>query len=212
LAAKEHHVKRLLHLSALTNNKKSRYAETKLRAQKEVLSIFPQATIVRPSLIYGREGKFINVYARVVTKSLFVPLLWGGHTRTQPLYVEDVALFLYVVLGADSSKVCGKILNIVGPKQYEMLEILNFVLHTLNKKRVIIPLPGWAGYALGYLCDTFGIKFMTSDLVTLMKENFLLSEGEVNAMPDFGVKAKYVEEVVPPYLAQVMKTYGKKVD
>lgn len=200
LAAKEYEVKRLIHLSALTNNVSSKYGETKLRAQEKVLSIFPKATIVRPSLVYGREGKFINLYANIVKKSLLVPLLYGGHTKTQPLYVEDVALFLYVVLESDESKVTGKILNIVGPKQYEMLDILNFVLRVLKKKRLVIPLPGWAGYLLGFICEKLGLKFMSRDLVTLMKEDFLLRPGETNAMPDFNVQPRVVEQVVPTYL------------
>lgn len=200
LAAKEYQVKRLLHVSVLTNNIKSRYGETKLRAQEKVLSIFPTATIIRPCLVYGREGKFINIYANMIRKSYFVPVLWGGRTRTQPLYVEDVALFLYAVLEADGPKVWGKILNIVGPKQYAMSDIVNFLLLFSNKKRVVFPLPGWAGYIMGYVCEKFGIKFMTRDLVLLMKENFLLRDDETNAMPDFGIQPRAVEEAVPTYL------------
>lgn len=199
-AAKELGANRLLHLSVLTNNTNSRYGETKLRAQKEVLSIFPKATVVRPSLVYGREGKFVNLYAKVVKKALFVPLLWGGQTKTQALYVEDVGLFLAKALQGDDEMVLGKVLNIAGPKVYRMLDILNFVMQHLQKKRVIIPLPGWAGYTLGYICEKFGIKFMSRDLVRLMKEDFILREGEHNSMPDFGVKPVLIEEIVPTYL------------
>jgi hypothetical protein len=81
-----------------------------------------------------------------------------------------------------------------------MIDILHFVMRYLKKKRLIIPLPGWAAYIYGYICEKLGIKLITRDLVTLMKEDFILRDGEVNAMLDFDVNPRFVEEVVPTYL------------
>ena len=112
-AAAKEGVPTLLHMSALGADKRShsRYASSKARGEAAVLKYFPKATLFRPSIIFGPGDAFFNRFASMARLSPFLPLIGGGKTKMQPIYVGDVANCFVEALRSDS--VQGKYLSSV---------------------------------------------------------------------------------------------------
>jgi NADH dehydrogenase len=121
--AKQSGAKKLIHFSALgiDSNSSSLYARSKIAGEKAVLSAFPEVTIVKPSLIFGEEDKFFNLFARLVSFLPVLPLVRGGKTLFQPIYVLDVARFVSASIFADNMQ--GKIYELGGDKIYSFMQI-----------------------------------------------------------------------------------------
>lgn len=199
-AAKEAGVKQFIHVSALGVDKssQSKYARTKLTGEKAVRAAFPEATLIRPSIIFGPEDNFFNMFARMASFSPFLPLIGGGKTKFQPVYVADVAKAVAaVVANPDFS---GKALELGGPKTYSFKELMELLLHTLRKKRCLLPVP----FAFASL-KAFFLEFMphpplTRDQVQLLKIDNVVNP-QALGFKELGIKPTAVESVLPGYLA-----------
>src|SRR5262249_26886954 len=132
---------RLIHISALgaDENSPSLYARTKAAGEKAVLAAMPSAMIVRPSILFGPEDDFFNRFAGMARLSPFLPLVGGGLTRFQPVFVGDVAAAIADMV--DGKGKSGLTYEFGGPEVKTFKELMEYVLATTERKRLLIPIP-----------------------------------------------------------------------
>jgi uncharacterized protein YbjT (DUF2867 family) len=197
LIAKRNKIATLIHISALGVDRAitSEYAKTKLQGESEVLNIFPQAIIIRPSVIFGTEDNFYNQFARMAKYSLFLPLIGGGNTKFQPVYVGDVALAILTVLETSTTG----IYELAGSKIYTFKEILCYILKTINKKRMLLPISFKIAKVIGLMAQCLPRPLITRDQVELLQyDNVML--GNHPGLLALGIMPTSIEEIVPTYL------------
>jgi NADH dehydrogenase len=203
------HGARMIHISAIgaDENSTSDYARSKALGEKAVKAATPDATILRPSIIFGPEDDFFNRFASLARFAPALPLIGGGHTRFQPVFAGDVAEA--VVAAVEGKAKPGKTYELGGPQIFTMKDILEFVLKTIERKRVLVPLP----FGLAKLKASF-LQFLpkpplTPDQVELLKTDNVVSasaEHDGRTLSGLGLSANSVEAIVPTYLWRFRKT------
>ncbi len=202
--ASEKGVKSLVHLSALgaDENSPSNYARTKALGEKAVLRHFPQAMILRPSVIFGPEDHFFNRFADMAKFGPVLPIV-GGKTRFQPVFVDDVAAA--AEMGAEG-KASG-IYELGGPEVDTLRNIIAKMLKMINRRRLILNLPFWMGSVIGFVFDMaqavsmglFTNTILTRDQVRLLRHDVVVGEG-ARTLQDIGITPAAFEAIVPEYL------------
>ena len=143
-AAREAGASRLVHISALGADPAapSRYARTKADGEARVRKSFPDATVLRPSVVFGPEDQFFNRFAELARWLPVLPLLGRPDgARFQPVYVGDVAdAALAALLRGDAR---GRTYELGGPQIMTLRRVLELVLEETGRRRWIVPLPGW---------------------------------------------------------------------
>ncbi len=200
IAAKTAGVKRFIHISALGVNREvgSVYARSKLLGERAVLSAFPEATILRPSVMFGAEDNFINKFARMAVFSPILPLVGGGKTQFQPVYVADVARAIESCLLKEESK--GQIYELGGAHIYKLKEIIQYILHVTGKKRFLLSLPFGIASFIGKVMEICPAPALTSDQVKLLKCNNIVNRDE-KGFAHLGITPTLFETIVPEYLS-----------
>ena len=132
---------RMVHVSAIgaDENSPSHYARSKAAGEKAVLSAVPSATIFRPSIVFGPEDDFTNRFAGLAQMSPALPLIGGGLTRLQPVYVGDVATA--IADAVDGSTKAGATYELGGPEVLTMREIMELILKIIERDRMLVSLP-----------------------------------------------------------------------
>lgn len=202
-AAAQAGVDKFVHVSALGADagSKSVYARTKAAGEAGVRAAFPGATIFRPSIVIGPEDGFFNRFARMTDWSPALPLIGGGHTRFQPVYVGDLADGIVAAL--DTPAAAGKIFEAVGPRAYSFQELMVYLLDQIGKHRGLIPLPFALAEIQGAILEKLPIKLLTRDQVELLKtDNVGTGAPGLEAL---GVKPHAMEAVAPTWLAAYRK-------
>jgi uncharacterized protein YbjT (DUF2867 family) len=203
-AARVAGVERFIQISALGVDKAfgSEYARTKLQGEKAVASAFPGATILRPSIIFGAEDNFFNQFAALP----ILPLIGGGKTRFQPVYVDDVAKAVVACLRNPAT--AGQVYELGSNSVYSFRALLDFVQKTLQLKKPVIRLSFGLTtiVALGaeiafHLIPIIRKPFLTRDQVKLLKYDNVISPG-AKTLADLGVTPQPLEIIVPRYLAR----------
>lgn len=216
--AAEAGVPRLVHVSAIGADPeaKSLYARSKGRGEAAVRAAFPQATVLRPSIVFGPEDEFFNRFAAMAAMSPLValPLFGGGATRFQLVYVDDVADAICEALVRPDA--AGRTYELGGPKIYTFKELMQLMLKTIGRKRLLLPVPfafapliGLAGEMVGIL--PFFAPPITRDQIRLLKkDNVVGASGEegVGVIADLGVSPATVEAILPSYMTPYRK-YGQ---
>jgi uncharacterized protein YbjT (DUF2867 family) len=166
----------LVHISAIGADEQSpsHYARAKAAGEKAVLGVLPSATIVRPSLIFGPEDQFTNRFAALARISPALPLIGGGLTRVQPVYVGDVATA--IADAADGKTRPGAIYELGGPEVLTMRAIMEFILEITNRRRALVSLPfGLARFMAQFLRFAPGALKLTPDQVELLRADNVVS-------------------------------------
>lgn len=203
--AKAAGVSRFIQMSALGVDKarSADYARSKLLGEKAVLTAFPEATILRPSVIFGPEDNFYNQFAAMAALSPALPLIGGGVTRFQPVYVGDVANAIRVCLTRPDAQ--GQIYELGGPNVYTFREILRYILDVTGKKRLLLPVPMGVASFLGMCGEALPRPPLTRDQVRLLKSDNTVSAG-ARTFASLGITPTAVEMVVPDYLERFSRT------
>jgi uncharacterized protein YbjT (DUF2867 family) len=191
-------VRALVHVSAIGADLESdsSYAETKAQGEQAVRAAFPDAAILRPSIIFGPEDGFFNKFAGMARFSPVLPLVGGGHTRFQPVFVGDVAQAIVTALG-DSAR--GRTYELGGPGVYSFKELLQLILREIGRKRALVPLPfGLASFQAAFLQMLPG-PILTMDQVRLLKKDNVVAPTAAG-LADLGITPTSVEAVIPSYL------------
>ena len=132
--------KKFIQISALGVNKykNSLYSKSKFNADQYIQKNLEKFSIVRPSLIFGSEDNFFNKFAKMSLISPFLPLIMGGKTKFQPVYVEDVCKGIMEIL---KKNIKNKIFEFGGPNIFSFKELLQILLKILNRKKVLVYIP-----------------------------------------------------------------------
>ncbi|HXC55094.1 MAG TPA: complex I NDUFA9 subunit family protein [Rhizomicrobium sp.] len=188
----------LVHMSAVGADPESasKYAASKGEGEARVRDAFPGATILRPSLVFGPEDQFFNRFAALARILPALPLIGGGHTKFQPVFVGDVAAA--VVRLVQDPALGGKVYELGGPTVYSFKELMQIVLRETGRKRLLLPVP----FALATLKAMF-LQFaprplLTPDHVTLLKSDNVVTGPDTLA--SLGIVPTSVEAEVPSYL------------
>jgi uncharacterized protein YbjT (DUF2867 family) len=195
---------RMVHVSAIgaDENSTSAYARSKAAGEKAVLAAVPSATILRPSVVFGPEDQFTNRFAALARMSPALPLIGGGMTKMQPVYVGDVANA--VAQAADGLTKSGATYELGGPEVLTMREIMEIILAITERNRMLIPLPfGLARLKAFFLQFAPGMLKLTPDQVELLKSDNVVSDAAKAAgltLEGLGITPDSMEAIAPQYL------------
>ncbi|AGG72910.1 complex I NDUFA9 subunit family protein [Sinorhizobium meliloti] len=197
----------LTHISAIgaDANSESSYARTKGRAEAAILETLPAAVILRPSIIFGPEDGFFNKFAEMARFSPVLPLIGGGNTRFQPVYVTDVAEA--VARSVDGTLTGGTIYELGGPQVLSFRECLDIMLKTIDRKRSFVSLPFGIASLMGSVASLvpFITPPLTADQVVLLKLDNVVSakaEAEGRTLAGIGIEPTMLESILPTYLVR----------
>jgi uncharacterized protein YbjT (DUF2867 family) len=194
---------RIVHVSAIGADERSssQYARAKAAGEKAVLAVAPSATIMRPSLLFGPEDQFTNRFAALARMSPVLPLIGGGETRIQPAFVGDVAS---AIADAVDGKTKAGTYELGGPEVMSMREIMQFILTTIDRKRMLVSLPfGLAKFKALFLQFAPGALKLTPDQVEMLKSDNVVSDAARVAgltLEGLGIAPDSMEAVCPQYL------------
>ncbi|HPI62765.1 MAG TPA: complex I NDUFA9 subunit family protein [Alphaproteobacteria bacterium] len=201
-AVREYGAQRFIHVSALGASAQSAslYARTKAEGEIQVRQIFPQTTIVRPSVIFGPEDQFLNRFARIAQRSLFLPLI-QGHTKFQPVFVQDVAQAIIQCLADKGTQ--GKTYELGGPNIYEFHQLLRYVLQVTHRQRWLLRIPSMLAKIVAWPAEFLPNPPLTRDQVRLLKYDNVV-QAQALSFKDLGMQPAALELVAPEYLQLYM--------
>ena len=211
-------IARLVQVSAIGADRESKslYARSKAEGEAAVLAAVPGAVILRPSIVFGPEDGFFNRFASLARVLPLLPLIGGGETKFQPVFVGDVAEA--VARGVDGAVAGGRVYELGGPEVKSFRELLTYICEVTGRKRLLLPLPFPLAriqarvlelvdmLTLGLLPDA--VK-LTRDQVTLLESDNVVSAAAVaegRSFEGLGITPVSVEAIVPSYLWRFRKT------
>jgi uncharacterized protein YbjT (DUF2867 family) len=208
-AAKAAGVQRFVHVSSLSCevDAEARYAQTKAKGEDAARAGFEDTIILRPSVIFGPDDDFFNRFAALARISPVLPLIGGGHTKFQPVFVGDVAEVL--ARGAEGNLEPGMVYDLGGKEVMTLREIFEFVLKTTNRKRLLIQTPFALAKVQARFLGLLPNPPLTRDQVALMRRDNVVSEQaktEGRTLEGLGITPATVEAVVPSYLWRFRKS------
>jgi len=215
LAAAAHNA-RMVHVSAIGADEDSSaaYARAKRRGEELVLAATPEATIFRPSILFGPNDDFFNRFAGIARLSPFLPLVGGGHTRFQPVFAGDVAQA--IAKAVDGATRPGAIYELGGPDVYTFRELMEFTLATIERRRLLLPLPfGVAKLqaAVFELVSRLPLRILSKPLLTRDQVELLRYDNVVSeiarrdglTLEGLGITPQSIAAIVPTYLWRFRK-------
>lgn len=203
--ATEAGVVRAVHVSAIGADlgSPSRYARTKAEGETAFRRAYPEATIIRPSIVFGPEDDFFNKFADMARFAPALPLIGGGKTRFQPIHVDDVADAVVKSLTWEGAR--GRIFEVGGPQILTFRECLEMMLRHIHRKRALVPLPFMLAHMIAFFASLspFGAPLLTNDQVRLLRRDNVVGESgdaTVGRIEDFGIKPVAADVILPTYL------------
>jgi len=171
-----------------------------LESEANVGEVFPDAVILRPSIVFGQEDDFFNRFAAMATMSPVLPLV-GAETRMQPVFVGDVGR---AIAEAVTDPACaGKLYELGGPAQFTFRELMQMMLAEIHRRRGLLPLPFPAAGLIamgGDLMAGVGLKPpITTDQVAMLRVDNVVS-GQAPGLPELGIAPTTLEAILPTYL------------
>jgi NADH dehydrogenase len=206
-AAKAAGVEHLVHVSAIgaDANSPSLYAQAKAQGEAAVRAAFPEAVILRPSVVFGPEDGFFNRFA-AMARLPFMPVVSGG-TRFQPVYVGDVADA--VMAAIEKPEAAGRTFELGGPRVMTMREVLRFILDTTRRHRPMVEMPmGFMRWQAGLL-EKLPAPPLTQDQLLLLERDNVVAEG-ADGLAALGIRPTAIEAVVPGYLKRFRPGGGRR--
>ena len=176
----------------------SAYARSKAAGEQAVRTFFPEAAILRPSVVFGPEDNFFNMFAATARFAPFLPLIGGGGTKFQPVYVGDVAEAMTQILM--QSGLQGQVYELGGPQVYSFRELLEIMMNETQRKRRLVDVPwGWAKLQAG-LMELLPVPPLTRDQVEMLKSDNVLRNKQAKTLRDLGITPTALEVILPTYL------------
>ena len=189
----------VVHVSALGADLKSPsvYARTKAEGERALLRQFAQATVLQPSIIFGPGDSFFNRFGQMAMLAPALPLIGGGTSLMQPVYVGDVADAVLATLTTEEAR--GQIYQLGGPQTYSFAELMRFTLECVGRRRLLLPVP----YSVASLPAAFAGLLpnppLTLDQLKLLKVDNVCKKS-APGLADLGITPTAIEGVVPAYL------------
>lgn len=202
-ASREMGVERFVQISALgaSPDSPSLYARTKAEGEIAVRQAMPSAVVLRPSVVFGPEDHFFNRFAEMAMASLVLPLIGGGQTRFQPIYVGDLGQA--VAQAVWDRGAAGFDYELGGPGVYSFEALMRLLLAEIQRRRLLLPIPWSAASLLGRVGDLVAMTPLappiTTDQVALLRRDNVVSPG-ARVLADLAVTPTALEGVIPTYL------------
>jgi NADH dehydrogenase len=200
---------RMVHVSAIgaDAHSTSHYGRSKAAGEQAVLAAVPAATIFRPSVVFGPEDDFTNRFAALAQISPALPLIGGGATRLQPVYVGDVATA--VADAVDGKTKAGAVYELGGPEVLSMRQIMELILSITERRRMLVSLPfGLAKLQALFLQFAPAAFKLTPDQVELLRSDNVVSDAAKAAgltLEGLGIAPDSMEAIAPQYLWRFRK-------
>lgn len=200
---------RVIHVSALGASLASRstYAYTKAAGEKAVAEAFPEATIVRPSVVFGPEDDFFNKLAQIARLSPVLPLIGGGRTQFQPVYVCDVAEAIARMIARDDTP--RETYELGGPAVYSFRAIWQLVCSQTRRRRLMVPVPFWVASLEAAFLGMLPNPPLTRDQVRLLRTDNVVSRGALG-LGALDIEPTAAEVILPTYLRRYRR-YSRTV-
>jgi len=165
---KEYNIENFIHLSALGINEaiESNYAKSKLDGENNILSNFPLATILRPSIVYSVDDNFTTNFMTLLSRLPMFPLYYNGKTKFTPIHCSDLCEIIFHVI---SKNINTNIIECVGPETLTFKEIIQQLLNLIDKKRILIPLPIFLANLSAKFFQLLPKPLLTQDQLKLLK-------------------------------------------
>jgi len=201
-AARAEGAVRLVQMSALGADaaSESKYARSKAEGEAAAREVYPDAVILRPSVVFGPHDNFFNRFASMAQVSPVLPLVGGGLTRFQPVFVGDVAKALGRAAG--SPETAGRTYELGGPAVFTFRRLMELMLAEIGKRRLLAPVPWPLASLLGAAGDLGGAFVeppVTADQVRLLRTDNVVS-GACPGLAELGITPTTLEAVLPTYL------------
>jgi uncharacterized protein YbjT (DUF2867 family) len=196
-----------IQMSALGANSHSAsdYARSKALGEARARAAFPDAIVVRPSIVFGPEDDFFNRFAAMARFSPVIPLV-GARTKFQPVYVGDVAEALSRL--AEMTNPENRPYEFGGPEVFSLRQLVGYTLATTERRRLLLPLPWGVARTLGTVLGMLPKPMLTADQVELLKsDNIVSAESEAAraTLQGLGITPEGIEAIVPAYLYRYRK-------
>jgi uncharacterized protein YbjT (DUF2867 family) len=198
-AARRAGVQRLVHISAIGADPaaSARYAASKGAGEIALRDAFPAATILRPSIVFGSDDHFFNRFGAMTRFSPVLPLIGGGKTRFQPVWVGDVAQAIAHALTDEQA--AGRVFELGGPTVHRFEELMQLLLREIRRERLLLPIPFRIAELLADLTGWVPGAPLTRDQVELLKRDNVVQPGAAT-LADLGIEATAMELILPTYL------------
>ena len=185
---KKYGLKQFIHLSALGINQAidSEYAKSKLEGEENILKNFPNATILRPSVVYSSDDNFTTNFMSLLNILPLFPLYYSGKTKFMPIHCSDLTDIIYRVI---SKKLNSNIIECVGPETITLKEIIKKLLDLIEKRRILINMPLPIANLTASFFQLFPKPLLTNDQLKLLKYDNILS-GKYKNNSDIGIPSK----------------------
>ncbi|MBS0278994.1 MAG: complex I NDUFA9 subunit family protein [Proteobacteria bacterium] len=199
MAAKAAGAKTFVQVSAIgaDEDSESDYARTKAEGERAVREEFPAAAILRPSIVFGPEDAFFNKFASLARLLPFLPLIGGGQTKFQPVFVGDVADAIVTCVSDPATQ--GNTYELGGPGIYSFRDLMQFILRETGRSRPLLPVPFFLASLKAMFLQFLPTPPLTPDQVTLLKTDNVVSSG-ARTFKDLGIQPDSIEAIVPAYL------------
>ena len=199
---------RLVHVSAIgaDASSPSHYARSKAEGEQRVLTAQPAATIMRPSIVFGPEDDFFNRFAALARIAPALPLVGGGHTRFQPVFVGDVAEAIAKAVDGETKP--GTIYELGGPDVRTFRELMEFVLVTIGRRRLLVPVPFEIMKFQAAFAQFLPKPPITPDQVELLRSDSVVSaeaRSDGRTLEGLGIIPETIAAIVPSYLWRFRK-------
>ncbi len=201
---------RMIHVSAIGADENSEvgYARSKGAAERLVLAAQPGAVIMRPSILFGPEDDFFNRFAALARMSPVLPLIGGGQTKFQPVFVGDVAAA--IADAVDGRLAAGATYELGGPNVYTFKELMQYILTTIGRRRLLVSLPFFAAKIKAlFLQFAPSPLTLTPGQVDMLRTDNVVSDAaiaEKRTLPGIGITPEPIEAIVPSYLWRFRRT------
>ncbi len=198
----------MVHVSAIgaSQDSPSGYGTSKHAGEQAVLQAFPEAVVLRPSIVFGPEDAFFNRFAAMSRLVPVMPVFCGG-TRFQPVYAGDVADAVIAVL--DNPALAGKIIELGGPRVWSFRELLVWMLAELRRKRIMVEVPMALAKLQASVLEHVPGKPLTRDQLTMLTRDNVVADGALG-FDSLGILPTPLEMVVPSYIARYRAGGGRK--
>lgn len=202
-ACKKSKVKRFVHISALGADKgTSKYAKTKLAGEKAIKKAFGKVTIIRPSVVFGPDDSFFNMFAEMSRYVPVLPLIGGGKTKFQPVYVGDIAdavMAAITIPDLGDQSPCGQTYELGGPETVSFEEIYKRLFSYTGRKRFLVSLPFGLAKVQACFMQVLPKPPLTPDQVESLKTDNVVSP-KAAGFDALGITPTSMDMILPEYL------------
>ena len=199
-AARAAGVQRLVHVSGIgaeSRSSKNRYVLSKVEAEDAIIVAFENATILRPSVVFGPDDAMFNRLAKIAAQAPFMPVVGNGRARVQPVFAGDVGAAAAAVLARPET--AKSVFELGGPKVYTYREIAALTLREIGRDKRIIGVPAGLMKIAGWFAEFLPVPPLTHDQVDLLTTDNVV-RGGAKTLADLGITPTAAEVILPTYL------------